>query len=100
MKIDTLEPAKKFVDSLQDILMHDPDISKWLLPLEPLLQSSYRNRFRIVEGQAHYLVYDDDFEQGHLWLDSEQYYKRASKKIREILKQNDMIRDDTQTGAD
>ena len=91
MKIDTLDPAKKFVDSLQDILVHDPYISSWLLPLEPLLQLSYRNRFRIVEGQAQYLVYDDDFEQGYLWLDSKQYYKRAREKILCILEYKAMI---------
>ena len=109
MKLDTLETAKRFVESLQDILKNDPVVSGWLFPLEPLLQPSYRNRFRIHQGQAQYLIYDDNFYEGQTWLNSKEYYKRSEKKIRDILKldeiisdeiiSDDIISDNTSTGA-
>ena len=81
------DAQKKFVDILREYLEFDALTSQWLNPLEPLLNMSYRYRFRIsLEGILYFLVFNDSFDNGHSWLTPKQFYDYSRTRVEELLR--------------
>ena len=69
--------AQLFVDRLRLYLDEDANTSQWLLPLEPLLHSSYAHRFVFFNDTVNYIVYDDAFQGGERWMTATEFYERS-----------------------
>ena len=77
--------AQQFINAFAVYLMSDSNTSKWLLPLEPLLHFSYSHRFCIIDYDAHFLVYDDNYLGGEIWMTVRDFYIRSRHIVDEHI---------------
>ena len=69
--------AQTFIDNLRLYLEKDANTSQWLLPLEPLMHSSYAHRFRSFNDAVLFMVYDDTFRGEGKWMTALEFYERS-----------------------
>ena len=91
--------ARPFIDALAVYLKFDSNTSKWLLPLEPLLDISYGHRFCLIDREAHFLVYDDQYPGGEIWMTAREFYMRSKHIVDDLIERGYYSDDDTPTGS-
>tara|TARA_A100001015_G_C14715101_1_gene603663 strand:- start:316 stop:594 length:279 start_codon:yes stop_codon:yes gene_type:complete len=91
--------AQGFVDELRLLLNDDPTTSQWLLPLEPLLNISYAQRFCVANNTCYYLVYDDAFNGGEKWMTADEFYLRSKVIVEKYVRRGYYEAPDIPTGG-
>jgi hypothetical protein len=93
--------AQIFIDNLTTYLEGDVNTSQWLLPLEPLMHSSYAHRFRSFNGAVRFLVYDDTLREEEKWMTALEFYERSIAIVNDYIRRGyyeDLNHADVPTG--
>lgn len=77
-----MDAASQFVRSLHTLLEGDPLTASYLLPLDSLTSSSYRERFR-MRGEPQYVVREHDTE---TWMTPLEFYVRSRRSAIQLSK--------------
>ena len=90
--------AQVFIDNLRLYLKEDANTSQWLLPLEPLLHSSYAHRFLFFNDTVYYNAFRGG---GEKWMTAIEFYERSRAIVNEFISQGyytDLNNTDVPTG--